>query len=218
VRRIAALLAMTLPGFGIAACGGTSGTDPGPRNSTSGSTRAAATRSAPTRTAPGPKTRGRPVGDVHDGDDAYEAKSVHEQNDDISIVRFGHEGSAQDKLAIAAALRSYYAAAARGDGAAACRSIVSGLAKAIPKEFLKGSSAPAASPRACAFGMSKFFARNAKQLKADAAGFGVVGVRINGDKAYALLKFKRNPEPRVFAVERERGIWKMEEFVDGEYP
>lgn len=217
LRRIPALLATALLGVSVGACGGARGTE-SRHDSTSGSTRAAATGSVRTRTAPGPKTPGRPVGDIHDGDDAYQAKSVHEQHDDISVVRFGHEGSTQDKLAILAALRAYYAAAARDDGAAACRLIVSGLAEAVPKEFRKGSDAPATSPEACAFGMSKFFARNTKRLKTDAAGLGVVGVRIDGDKAYALLKFQGNPEPRVFAVEREQGAWKMEEFVDGEYP
>lgn len=199
MRALLALLALALLGFSANACGSAS------RPAGSAST-----------TAPGAAaTTGHPetvtttaTGTVFDEDDS-------------SVRFYGHEASAPQWQAITALVKSYYAAAAKDDGAKACRMIHSLIAEAIPEDY---AEQPSLRGKTCAVVMSKLFKQLHRQhapesaTPRESATLEVIGVRVEGGVALVLLRFAKMPEPHHTAVHLEGHTWKMWELFGNHMP
>jgi hypothetical protein len=204
-----ALLAIVLLSVDLGACGGagkgTRSTPTAPSVAATGNTPAKQPFS--TTSAGGPK-------DLSDGDN--DARD----NDDVGLVQYGNAASPTDKLAVTAFVERYFQAAAAADGATLCSLMVSGLAAALAKELSKLSRPSYMRGKTCAQIMSKLYRYRHPQFATEAARFELAGVRVNGNKAYALLAFMGITERRFIPLEREGGTWKMKpiELADSEYP
>jgi hypothetical protein len=108
-------------------------------------------------------------------------------------------------------VKRYYAAVAAGDGAAACSLMSSGLSKSITQGF--GRSA-ALRGKGCAGILALLFKRRSGQSAASLAEIEVTGVRIKGDRGFALLHSKLMPSGEI-TVDREGGAWKVGALIGG---
>jgi hypothetical protein len=123
---------------------------------------------------------------------------------------FGHAASAADARAATALVKRYYAAAAVGDGAAACPLIHSVMAESIPEDYGQSSGSPFMRGKTCAVVMSKLFKHLHKQLSADNATLKVAAVRIRGNDASVLLSFGGMKPKYYLELHREGGAWKID--------
>jgi hypothetical protein len=126
----------------------------------------------------------------------------------------GRPVRAGDARAVAALVRRYYAAAARGDGAAACRLIYAPTAEAIPAVY-GGPGGPAyLRGKTCAAVLSKLFRHYHKRLSAEDTALRVVAVRVYLTRGSAQFGFGGKKPTRYIMVHRERGAWKMFMMLD----
>jgi hypothetical protein len=205
VRAFFVLLAAASLGPGLAACGGA-----GANSSVSGaSSRGVATGGAPIGAAsvaslPQIERKGDGEGDS----DTY----GHEPDNENEL--FGRPAPRADVRAVAALVGRYYAAAARDDGASACRLIHSTLATAIPKDY-GGTAGPAyLRGRSCGTVMSKLFRHYRRRLSAEGAGTRVIGLRAEFNLGVAQLRLPGAKSARYIMVRRERGMWKIDMMLD----
>lgn len=134
--------------------------------------------------------------------------------DDSPIADSGEPANAAQERAITALVNSYYAAAAAGDGAKACRLIYSTLEEAIPEDYGQPPGPAYSRGKTCAVVMSKIFAHAHRQL---AGGFAVTRVRVDGKEARVLLGSKTLPASFIL-LRRERGAWKIYELLGQPMP
>jgi hypothetical protein len=138
-----------------------------------------------------------------------ENNRYHDKDDDVAA--YGPSANAADKRAIATLVKLYYAAGVAGDGAKACAMMDSVLAQTVPEDYgkppgpiyLRGNSCPAV--------MVRLFKRSRAKLEDD---FEVTDVRMSGDHAFVLLGSKTMPASGLF-VQREHGVWKMDALIGG---
>jgi hypothetical protein len=168
--------------------------------------------------AAGPATRAGSVGSYfkNDGDhDTDDDRSYGKEAPDDAravLAEYGSEAGQADERAIAALVKSYYAAAAAGDGAKACslltRSLAATLAESSGRSAGKGCAAP----------LSRLFEQQHTHLLADdVATMVVTAVHIKGNAGLAVLGFRRAPEGSTI-VEREGGAWRINALLDNEMP
>ncbi len=136
-------------------------------------------------------------------------------SDDAPVRFYGHEADAADRQAITALLTRYYAVAARGDGAEACPMIDSLIAETIAEDY---GELPALRGKTCTTVVSKLFAQHHQQLTVDSATLEVTGVRVEGGRALALVRFAKAPVPDYIAVHREGSVWRIWELFAGQLP
>jgi hypothetical protein len=184
-----------------AATGGTQATTPS-STTPSGS----ATTSSTTTTVSHPK-------DSNDGD-----SDSNNGDDDLEVLDYGHAANAANERTITALLKRYYAAAAAGDGATFCSQTFSLIAEAIVEDY-GGATGPAnLRGKTCAVVESKALKLEHQKMAADAATLEVTGVRINGQKGLALLRFGTRSEQRYIRVRLEFGVWKIYAMSDSAMP
>ncbi|HEX4115898.1 MAG TPA: hypothetical protein VHY18_08495 [Solirubrobacteraceae bacterium] len=146
---------------------------------------------------------GHLLGD-EDGDSQGDSGSF--DADDGPVRSFGHAAGAREAQAITTLVRSYYAAAATGSGAKACALLYYLVAESLPEDYgrppgplyLKGADS-------CPVLMSRVFAHFHTQLASPPT---IVAVRVNGDRAYALLGWTDLPAGFIEA-RREGGSWRI---------
>lgn len=148
----------------------------------------------------------------HDPDDdspTRESTSYHD-HDDANILSYGGTPSAADERIVTALAKRYYAAAAADDGAMACSLILSGMAKTLPEDY-GGRTGPAylRGGKTCRAIMSLLFKHFHGSLT---SVIKVTGVRVKGDRAYALLSSTTRPASYL-TLRREAGAWKVEELL-----
>ena len=147
----------------------------------------------------------RPRSAVSLSSDAPLATSASDRydSDDGEIGRFGYPAGAAEKRAIVALVRRYYAAAAAQDGAEACALTSPGRADSIPEDwgptYLPGA-------KTCATVLTAVFKRLHNQVSEPVY---VTGVRVDGDRAYALVGSTAMPAS-VTQAQRARGVWKID--------
>jgi hypothetical protein len=130
---------------------------------------------------------------------------------DNSIQTFGNEAGEAEKQAVTATVKRYYAAVAAGNGASACSLLSSGLAKSITQSL--GRSA-ALRGKGCAGILALLFKHRPGQSAASLAEIEVTGVRIKGDRGFALLRSKAMHSGEI-TVDREAGAWKIGALIGG---
>ncbi len=146
-----------------------------------------------------------------DADDGDEDPRTY---DDDVILDYGRPADPADRLAITELAQRYYRAAAAGDGAAGCSLLYSLVAESMPEEPNLSSGQ---GPVTCTSILSSMFKRAHRRLVADAAAFKVVGVRVEGKRAYVLLSFVHS-RVRYTIVHRDGGPWKVEQLFDTRLP
>jgi hypothetical protein len=206
-----ALLAIGLVSVSVGACGGP---NKGTGSTSHASSNAATGAGVPTGTSSGAKGHGEPANDADDGD----FLTPEDRNDDHEVVEYGHAAGAADKQVVTAFARRYVKAAAAEDGATACSMIIPSLVKLIPKSYGRPADSSYMIGNTCAEVMSKLFKHLHRELATEAAGLRVTGVRVRGNRAYALMAFTTTPEPRYLVVERVGGVWKTNELIYGNFP
>jgi hypothetical protein len=158
--------------------------------------------------------------DDKDGDSSREYSHTYDNGgyhdgDDRGVLTFGHAASSADTRAIAAVVERFYAAAAAGEGATACASMVSSVARAVPNDYRQ---APGPSylygGRTCRAVMSRAF----KYLRREMTfAVEVSGARVNGDEGIALLGSRTMPASEI-RVRREHGVWKIDALFGAALP
>ncbi len=139
----------------------------------------------------------------------------HYDSDDGSIRYGGHAADAADAQALAALLTRYYAAAAAGDGASACRLTYYIDVETLPEQYgqppgprwLRGSST-------CPALLTRVFKHFHSQLSVPVV---VTGVRVSGDRAEVLVGFKTLPAG-VVKARREGRSWKIDGLLAAPLP
>jgi hypothetical protein len=160
-----------------------------------------------------------PRGFARDNDDDNDSRgnSYYDEDDNV-ILRYGHSASAADVQAVTAIVKRYYAAAAAGDGVKGCSLIYSLFAETIPEEYGRPPAGPPGlRGKTCAVIVSKLFKQNHRQLVADNTVLKVTGVRVEGNRGWAVLSLQMRSAHRIL-VHRERGAWKIDELLDSEMP
>jgi hypothetical protein len=219
VRPLLALLTVTLLGLGAIACGGASkGTSAGSNVSSNASV---AGEGAATQ-----RYLNDGDNDPHndnDYDDLYGKKADEDSDepedrmnpengnyhdkDDGDIVNYGHAADTSEEQAVTTLVKRYYAAALAGDGAKACGMIAPAFAKAIPEDY---GQAPGPSylrgAKTCPAVMALVLKHARGRLT---SSFEVTGVRVNGNRAIALLGFTAMRASSI-DLARESGAWKID--------
>ena len=216
------VLAGTLVGLSLTACGATHGragmSDLAKTASAGGlSAMVAANREAPLRYFKGDEedddqeshTNATNHGDADndtDNDRADNAKKGYYDPDDGEVLTYGRAPSAAEERELGVLVRRYYAAAAAFDGAAACSMLKPTLADSLPEDYgrapgpayLRGS-------KTCAAVLSRLFEHTHREVPS--APY-VTGVRIRGDEALVVLGSRIAPASFVI-LQREGSTWKI---------
>jgi hypothetical protein len=205
MKSLLGLLVGALVVVGITACGGVSKSASASSKASSGvsTSSGAASTSAVV-------TGGKAEGDYDNDDNPH----VRVDDDKPSIRSYGHEARPPDKATITTLVKRYYAAAAAGDGAKACAMISSGIARAVPLDYGQSGPPYLHGGKTCAAVLSLLFKHDHGRLATEVPQLKVPSVRLEGNNGFVLLRFGRMPE-RQIAIEREGGVWKMEELIDG---
>jgi hypothetical protein len=210
MRWLFALIVTVLSGVCAAGCGGASeAASSTPKTPADAAVRQGAPRTVASSPAPAEPKR--------DGDnDNDNPDNGYYDKDDAEILSYGQAASPGDRQRVTALVKRYFAVAAAGDGVAGCALTYSLIDESIVEDYGQKAYLPALRGRTCAEVMSKLFQQDHGQLAAGAR-LRVTGVRVSGDRGYALLGAGARPE-RSLLVHRESGAWKIEATVDGGLP
>jgi hypothetical protein len=138
-------------------------------------------------------------------------------DDDRSIVEFGHAATPTEAEAIGVVATRYMRAAAAGKGKAACSMNYAILEEAIVEDY--GTSPPGPPylrGTTCAQVMTKVFKRNRERLGSVAGSVHVVRVRVDRLSAYAMLSFGPAPPRHYLLLHKEHAFWKIDALLDRE--
>jgi hypothetical protein len=188
-------------GLGLAACGGSNGDAASQTASNHApSHRTKANGSASTATATNFSTRNNDRD--NDGD---------HNDDDAEVLEYGHTANATDRRVSVTLVKRYYAAAAAEDGAKGCSMLAPFIAESIVEndgqaEELRG--------RSCATVMHKLFKLHHRRLAEKNATLKILDVRVDGNKALAILEFPFIPEVRKLVERRVGSTWRLLEPLD----
>jgi hypothetical protein len=139
-------------------------------------------------------------------------------NDDSSVLDFGHSAKVSDRGPIAALIRRYYATAAAEDGAKACSMLYSIYAEAVPEDYGTSPPGPAyARGTTCPAVMTLVFKHSHDQIAARLPKLEVSRVRVRERQGVAVLSFGAMSE-REIHLEREGRTWKILSLTDNELP
>lgn len=132
-------------------------------------------------------------------------------NDDEGVLDYGHAADARDRRQSIKLVTRYFAAAAAGDGRTACSLLAPFIAESTVEDY---GHLPGSRGRTCATVLSKLFERRHAELARKQRSMSVIGVRVQGHKALAILDFPSIPEVRLIG-ERLEGRWRMQDLLDG---
>jgi hypothetical protein len=133
-------------------------------------------------------------------------------DDDEATLNWGHPASAADERQSASLIRRYFAAAANEDGALGCRLLVPFIAESVAEQ---DGHSPALRGRTCPTVLTKLFSHYHRLLAEKSASLKVVSVRVEGDKAMAVLDFRSIPVVRLMSERRIGRRWKLLPLLDG---
>lgn len=139
-------------------------------------------------------------------------------DDDLEILDFGHAASIAQTRIITSLVKRYYAAAAADEGRVICRLLYSLYSEVIVENNGRPPGPPSLRGKTCTVVLSKIYAQQHKQMAADVATLHVIGVRVEGKKALALLHFAGKEEPRHIEIHKEFGTWKIDALLDAPMP
>jgi hypothetical protein len=206
MKLMSSMLAFAVLATGAAACGGSGGEH---QSADAGRTSDEAERAR----AMAARIRGN---DSFDSDNTGPGEAA-ENNDDREVEYFGHPaGPAVRRAATRFAVR-YLTLAAKEDGPAACLMVAPELVKRAP-HLSTGPSSSYLRGRNCGEVLTKLFRFKHRQLMAEFSGFKVTAVRVDRARAMALMAFTKYPEKRFFELVRVGRAWKLEGYLDADFP
>lgn len=142
--------------------------------------------------------------------------------DDNTVRHYGRPAGKSDVGAITAVVESYYAAAARGHGAAACALTSHTLAETMPYDYeqeLGRTIPPGGVPylrgaTSCVAVLSLLFSHLHSELTAPVS---VTAIRLTGSYGYALVDSTTLPASMI-EVAREGDAWRIDELLGRPLP
>lgn len=186
------------------AAGASGGSEPGPETKAGTASGSSATSSM--------ISIGVPTGD-QDGDSPNDKAF---DKDDSFVTTFGHAAGPSDRHAITSLVTRYYAAIAKADGATACKLLFFVIVESAPETYGQTAfDATAGRGESCGPVMSKVFEGTHAQLVAENRHLKVMAIRIEGKRAWVLLRFGPKSVRRMIAY-REGSVWKIGELLDTE--
>lgn len=157
-------------------------------------------------------TNAAPPGD-QDGDGPNTAAF---DKDDSFVTSFGHAASPSQRRTVTVLVQRYYAALAKDDGATACSLLFFVIKELIPETYGQTSSdATAGRGKTCGSVLSQKFAVNRSELEAKYRKLHVIAVRVQGRRAWALLRFGPQSVRRLILY-LEDHVWKIGALTDTE--
>jgi hypothetical protein len=200
-----ALLVSALLGFGVCACGSSTGTQSASHTASSVSTANASSNTSP-------PTDFRAV----DGDRDNDVGAPYDDKNNNRDLNFGRAANASDRRAVTALVKRYYAAALAEDGTGACSMIYSTLAEAVPEDYgqvpgplyMRGA-------KTCPAALVLMFKHFHMQLAAEVPKLVVTRVRLIERHGFAFLGFGTLPERKI-DIAREGHAWKIDGIIDSE--
>jgi hypothetical protein len=130
---------------------------------------------------------------------------------------FGHPADATDTRLVTALVKHYYTAAAHEQGAVACGLLFSVFAETVAETY--GGSAGSSSLRGntCAAVVTKLFVQMHRRLR-KGPSVKVAAVRVDLNRALARFALAGERPTHYILAQRERGVWKMSQLIDVDYP
>jgi hypothetical protein len=133
-------------------------------------------------------------------------------DDDEGVLKYGHPASPADERSSIALVKRYFAAADAENGARGCSMLVPFIAESLPEEeahtpVFKGST--------CAAVLTKLFRYKHRLIAKKQRSLRVIGVRVEGNSALAVVYFSAIPEVREMHERRIGGTWRFLEALDG---
>lgn len=185
-----ASLALVVP---IAGCGG------GSHAADSGTTATASSvsGSAPTTSATAPTTTTTPT-----------SSSSSSTQAPPNPATYGQPASASQRAAVSRVVRGYYAALSSGRQAAACKMLTAHIQQLLERSIRRTSLLHG---KGCVGAFKLIFGRGGRTSSISPT-ISVTGVRIQGDKGYALFSTQSLPSAQI-RVQRERGAWKIASLI-----
>lgn len=141
-----------------------------------------------------------------------------EDDTGAEIRLFGRRASLADTRSITVLMKEYYSAAARRDGARACKLLYSPIERSAPTSYGKFGPRYLHGASTCGAVLSLVFQHEGDERHNDYSSLEVMGVRVSGVYGYALLRFRKTMLERQMPIERERGAWKVNSLIDSELP
>lgn len=200
-------LVLVVSVFGVLALGGCADKSKGARSATSAKSSSGVGRYAGHL----PPTKKRSIGDR----DADEGRGNYYDDDDKSVVAFGHAVNSVERQQIDSLLARYYAAAASANGAAACSMLYSLFAEAVIEDHGEDATDSQAQGSSCTEILSKIFKKDHRHAAIERAKLRVIGARSDGQRGYAVLDTGRG-YPLFMYLHRETSTWKIESLLGAE--
>ncbi len=185
----AALAALSLAAL-LAGCGGGShATNTGASATTNSTGASAPTSSAPATTPATPTTP------------TYSSSSSQAVSNPAT---YGQLAGAAEQATITRVVQSYYSALSSGREAAACGMLTVRIQRLLTRSV---GHNPLLHGKGCVGAFKLLFGRRGG-ASAVSPTVAVTGVRVSGDRAYALFSTQSIPSAQI-RVEREHGVWKI---------
>jgi hypothetical protein len=205
---VPALLAVSLLGGCLSACGGS-----GAQKSASRVSNADPARDIGKTTATAIPPGGYLKSDSDKDTDEHQKGPSNE--DMREMVTASHGAGAANRRAITIVIKRYYLAAVAGDGAKGCALLAPALAEATTRE--QAQIAPGAG-KSCTASLTRLFGQQHQRLVAeDPATMVVTGVHVDGDAGLATLGFRAMPEGEI-VLQREGRAWKIDALFESPLP
>lgn len=200
-----AAVALALAAIPLAGCGEGSQATGG-----AASTAAATTATAPAATTPATTAASRAKA-------AASAADKHSNARGEAIIKYGKPGPPNEKDAVAATVRSYYAALVADDRTVLCRVLSKQLLGFLRGELEHPNSAASAlsSPAARAthvggcVDLLGHVIRPPSPTRPKLPPTTVTQIRLYRDKGFAIIRNDANGHLKELTIERERGAWKI---------
>jgi hypothetical protein len=143
-----------------------------------------------------------------DFDNDYKKQGGYYDRDDGGVRAYGHAAGAAQKGALADLAKRYYAAAATGNGVAACSMLTSTYAKSVAEDYGHGSAGEPylRAGNTCSEVMALLFQHWHIQLTAPIE---VILVRVKGNEALMLVGSKVLPARDLVAQHEADGGWRL---------
>jgi hypothetical protein len=209
MRWLLALLAMTLLGLNITACGGAG---KGGKTSSDAPSNVAATGDATAASSTERQFKRDTDKDNDNPTDSYY------DDDDNPILHYGQAANVSEARVISKVIGRYYTAAAAANGAAVCSLLNSVVAGSIVEEYGQGPGRSGPPGKTCATVVSRLFKRSHRELADELSTLEVTSVRVEGQRGWALLRFGSSRAPGRMLTHREGSVWKIGQLLRSGMP
>lgn len=132
-------------------------------------------------------------------------------DDDEGVLRYGSAASPRERRLSTTLVTAYFKLAAAENGAKACSLLAPFIVESVAEDY---ASTPLRG-KDCAAVMRRLFHEHHALLATKNTTLKVIEVRVEGDKALAILDFPTIPEVRQITERRVGNGWKLIDLLDG---